>query len=237
MADILESSRGQMPAWVQQHLPDNALELKEMIIAWLREHALEAQHLGQATGRTLAHLVIGMIIGAMVALYDSTRPRVYRPLGTALHQRAVNLHDSFRQVVFAQVRISAINTVFTATYLFVILPAFGVRLPLLKTMTAITFFAGLLPVIGNLISNSVLVVVGLSHSLPIALASLAFLVLIHKLEYFLNARIIGSHINARAWELLVAMLVMESMFGLPGVIAAPVFYAYIKRELGDRGLV
>jgi predicted PurR-regulated permease PerM len=237
MADILESSREQMPDWVQQHLPDNALALKELITAWLREHALEAKNLGEATGRTLAHLLIGMIIGAMVALYDSTRPRVYRPLGAALHQRAVNLHDSFRQVVFAQVRISAINTVFTATYLFVILPLCGVRLPLSKTMTAITFFAGLLPVIGNLISNSVLVVVGLSHSLQIALVSLAFLVVIHKLEYFLNARIIGSHINARAWELLVAMLVMESVFGLPGVVAAPVFYAYIKRELGERGLV
>ena len=237
MADILESSREQMPDWVQQHLPGNALALKEMTTAWLREHALQAQHFGEATGRTLAHLLIGMIIGAMVALYDSTTRRFYRPLGAALHQRAVSLHDSFRQVVFAQVRISAINTAVTALYLFVILPLSGVHLPLSKTMTAITFFAGLLPVVGNLISNSVLVVVGLSHSLQIAAASLAFLVLIHKLEYFLNARIIGSHINARAWELLVAMLVMETMFGLPGVIAAPVFYAYIKRELGERGLV
>ena len=86
---------------------------------------------------------------------------------------------------------------------------------------AVTFFAGLLPVIGNLISNSILVVVALSHSLHTALASLVFLVVIHKLEYFLNARIIGSHIHARAWELLAAMLVMESVFGLPGVVAAP----------------
>ena len=237
MADILESSREQLPLWVQQHLPENADTLREIITHWLREHALEAKTIGQETGRTLIHLLIGMIIGAMVALYDTTVPRVYRPLGGALHQRAVNLHESFRQVVFAQVRISAINTAFTAVYLFIILPLSGLRLPLSKTMTAITFFAGLLPVIGNLISNSVLVVVGLSHSLQIALVSLAFMVVIHKLEYFLNAKIIGSQINARAWELLVAMLVMESMFGLQGVIAAPVFYAYIKRELGERGLV
>jgi predicted PurR-regulated permease PerM len=60
---------------------------------------------------------------------------------------------------------------------------------------------------------------------------------IHKLEYFLNAKIIGSHINARAWELLAAMLVMESVFGMPGIIAAPVLYAYVKKELADRGLV
>ncbi|MGZ3159939.1 MAG: hypothetical protein ACXU7H_12705, partial [Burkholderiaceae bacterium] len=92
-------------------------------------------------------------------------------------------------------------------------------------------------VVGNLISNTVLVIVALSHSLNTAVASLIFMIVIHKLEYFLNAKIIGAHINARAWELLIAMLVMESVFGLPGVVAAPVFYAYLKKELMDRGLV
>ena len=38
----------------------------------------------------------------------------------------------------------------------------------------------------------------------------------------------------RAWELLLAMLVMEAAFGLPGLVAAPVFYAYVKRELVDQ---
>jgi predicted PurR-regulated permease PerM len=37
--------------------------------------------------------------------------------------------------------------------------------------------------------------------------------------------------------LLAAMLTMESLFGIPGVIAAPVFYAYVKQELRDRELV
>ncbi|HTH39701.1 MAG TPA: hypothetical protein VL968_02850, partial [Rhodocyclaceae bacterium] len=69
------------------------------------------------------------------------------------------------------------------------------------------------------------------------LGSLLFLVLIHKLEYFLNARIVGGQINARAWELLLAMVLMEAAFGLPGVVAAPVYYAYLKDELKARGLV
>jgi len=63
------------------------------------------------------------------------------------------------------------------------------------------------------------------------------MVVIHKLEYFLNARIIGAHVNARAWELLTAILVMETLFGLYGVVAAPVFYAYVKKELRDRDWV
>lgn len=237
MADIVEESRDQMPQWLKDYVPANAEAIREMLIMWLRTHAVQAQSIGQEAGRTIAHLLIGMAIGAMSALYDATTRPDYKPLAAALHARVINLHDAFRRIVFAQVRIAAINAVFTGIYLMIVLPLAGIHLPLTKSMIAITFVAGLLPVIGNLISNTVIVIVGLSHSLAIAAASLLFLVVIHKLEYFLNAKIIGTHINAKAWELLGAMLAMEAMFGLPGVVAAPVFYAYIKKELTDRELV
>lgn len=237
MADILEASRSQIPAWLAAYIPVDAEALREVVVNWLHQHAIEARTMGGMAGRIFAHILIGMIIGAMAALYDTTSTPAYRPLAGALHARIVILHDAFRNVVFAQVRIAAINAVLTGIYLIVILPLAGIELPLRKTMIAVTFIIGLLPVIGNLVSNTMLVVIGLSHSLYIAMASLLFLIGIHKLEYFLNARIIGAHINAKTWELLAAMLVMESMFGIPGVIAAPVFYAYIKRELSDRGLV
>jgi predicted PurR-regulated permease PerM len=237
LADIIEASRNQIPEWLRAHLPGDADSLREMLSAWLREHAIEAKALGEETGRTIAHILIGMIVGAMIAMHDSTRVPVYKSLAAALHTRMTNINDAFQKIVFAQVRIAAINAVLVAIYLVVILPLSGIHLPLMKSMIAITFFAGLIPVVGNLISNTVLVIVALSHSLHTAIASLIYMIVIHKLEYFLNAKIIGSHINARAWELLIAMLVMESVFGLSGVIAAPVFYAYLKRELMDRELV
>jgi predicted PurR-regulated permease PerM len=237
MADIIEASREQIPPWLRENLPQNAEALREVFTVWLREHAAQAKTLGQEAGRTIVHLLIGMIIGAMAALYNTNSVARYRPLAAALHARVINLEYAFRRIVFAQVRIAGINAVLTGIYLMVVLPLAGVHLPLTKSMIVITFFAGLLPVVGNLISNTVLVVVGLSHSLYIALASLLFLMLIHKLEYFLNAKIIGAHINAHVWELLTAMLLMETLFGIPGVIAAPVLYAYVKKELSDHGLV
>jgi predicted PurR-regulated permease PerM len=97
--------------------------------------------------------------------------------------------------------------------------------------------AGLIPVFGNLISNVVIVVVSLSVSPFVALGSLIYLVLIHKLEYFLNARLVGTQIEARAWELLLAMLVMEAAFGIPGLIAAPIYFAYLKDELSAAGWI
>jgi predicted PurR-regulated permease PerM len=237
MADLIELSRNQIPEWIAGYLPESAEALQQTLTAWMREHAGQAKHIGEQTGRTVAHIIIGMVIGAMAALYDTTRIHHFKPLAAAMHKRVVNLHQAFRQIVFAQVQIAAINAVFTGVFLLLILPMAGIQLPFVKTMILVTFVAGLLPVIGNLISNTVIVVISLSHSLSTAGLALLFLVTIHKLEYFLNAKIVGTKINARAWELLSAMLVMEALFGIAGVIAAPVFYAYIKSELSHAELV
>jgi len=237
MADLIELSRNQIPEWIAGYLPESAEALQQTLTAWMREHAGQAKHIGEQTGRTVAHVMIGMVIGAMAALYDTTRIHHFKPLAAAMHKRVVNLHQAFRQIVFAQVQIAAINAVFTGVFLLLILPMAGIQLPFVKTMILVTFVAGLLPVIGNLISNTVIVVISLSHSLSTAGLALLFLVTIHKLEYFLNAKIVGTKINARAWELLSAMLVMEALFGIAGVIAAPVFYAYIKSELSQAELV
>jgi len=179
-----------------------------------------------------------MVIGAIICFREEAYAEGERSLLLSEGGKRVRtLAHAFRSVVFAQVKISAVNTVLTAIYLVVVLPLLGVHLPFTKAMIAVTFFAGLLPVVGNLISNSVVVVVSLSVSFAVALGSLAFLVVVHKLEYFLNARIVGGEIRASAWEILCAMLVLEAAFGLPGLIAAPVFYAYLKAELGQLGLI
>jgi predicted PurR-regulated permease PerM len=178
-----------------------------------------------------------MVIGAMVSLREVLGQDPVGPFARALAERMFRLGDAFRRIVFAQVRISALNTVFSAIYLALVLPMFGVSLPLTKTMILVTFLAGMLPVIGNLISNTVIVVVSFAHSPIVALSSLIYLVVIHKLEYFLNARIVGAMIRAKAWELLSAMLVMESAFGLAGLVIAPICYAWLKDELNQRGLI
>lgn len=237
MADIVDTSKEHLPLWLADELPDNADELRNDVVEWLRAHAGDLQTVGAELGRTFVHALIGMIIGAMVSLHE-VRPSANRaPLARALTERADRLGNAFRSIVFAQVRISALNTALTAAYLIVVLPLLGVRLPLTKTLIILTFLVGLLPVVGNLISNSVIVIVSLSYSLGVAIGSLVFLVVIHKLEYFLNARIVGNEIKARAWELLLVMLTMEAAFGIAGLIAAPIYYAYLKDELSSRGLI
>lgn len=234
---IIDEAREQVPVWVVQQWPSSADDVKRLLGDWMSRHAGTLQLAGMETVRVTAQLLIGMALGALIALNAARGERNTRPLADALAQRCENLSSAFHDIVFAQVKISALNTVFTGLFILVVLPLLGIHLPLAKTLVALTFILGLLPIVGNLLSNTIITVVALSVSVWVAVAALAFLIAIHKLEYFLNARIVGTHIHARAWELLLAMLIMEAAFGLPGVVAAPIYYAFLKRELGAAGLI
>jgi predicted PurR-regulated permease PerM len=239
MAQVLDETR----LWLEERggpsfVPDtvqDADQLKQAAAAWLREHAVELRRTGGELGRAIVHIAVGIAVGVLIFFH----PRSYTPgpLARALAERGRRLADAFEAIVFAQVKISALNTVLTGLYLLLLLPILGVHLPFAGTLVAITFLTGLLPVVGNLISNTVIVVISLGVSAWVALGSLAFLVVIHKLEYFTNARIVGRQIQAAAWEMLIALLAFEAVFGVPGLVLAPIVYAWVKKELTDRGLV
>ena len=94
----------------------------------------------------------------------------------------------------------------------------------------LTFLFGLLPIIGNIMSNTLIVGVGFTVSPRTALLALIFLVVIHKLEYFLNSKIIGDRIKNPMWLTLVGLVLGEKLMGIPGMILAPVVLHYIKVE-------
>jgi predicted PurR-regulated permease PerM len=86
----------------------------------------------------------------------------------------------------AQITISLINTALTAIFLM------AVHMPHAPLLIAVTFLCGLVPIVGNLLSNTIIVFVALTMSLKLAISALIFLVVIHKLEYLLNSKIIGT---------------------------------------------
>ncbi|WP_114195628.1 AI-2E family transporter [Edaphovirga cremea] len=237
VAILLEDAQSRVSPFMSHYLPSNIEELQREFLQWLREHIVVLQNVGKNAAHAFVTMLIGMVLGAIVSLqvYDRSKPQP--PLKSELFMRVRLLAGAFRNIVFAQFKISLINTILSAGFLFGVLPMFGIHLPFAKTLVIFTFVCGLLPVIGNLISNTVIFIVGLSLSLWVAILVLGYLVIIHKIEYFLNARIVGTRINAKSWEILLAMLVFESAFGLPGVIAAPIYYAYLKSELQHASLI
>ncbi|MDX2027127.1 MAG: hypothetical protein SFW62_00655 [Alphaproteobacteria bacterium] len=153
MADVTDTARTHLPTGFQDYLPFNITEWQEAASDWLRGNARQVSILGRDVGLFLTHLVVGMIIGGLIALTAGGRVK-RRPLAQALNSRALHLDRAFLRIVFSQIRISALNTFLTGIFLIIVMPAIGSPLPLIKTLITVTFLAGLLPIIGNLISNT-----------------------------------------------------------------------------------
>ena len=236
MADAVISSTSALPEWTHQYLPENIEDWQATASNWLLENARFFSEVGRESVVFIVRLLIGMIIGGMVALHPA-EPSRRAPLAHALSERVQLLGLAFRRIVFSQVRISALNTTLTGLFLVLVMPALGFDLPLVKTMIAVTFIVGLMPIIGNIISNTVIFLISLSVAPAAAIVALIYLIVIHKLEYFFNANIIGTQIRARAWEILLALMVMDAAFGIAGLVAAPIYYAYLKDELMAKRLI
>jgi predicted PurR-regulated permease PerM len=241
MAVALEKVRSKLGDWgFSAFLPaslEDAESLQKALSNWFREHAVELRTAGGAAGRFALHSLMGIVISLLIFFRHGAGEAEPRPFAAALLERAARLATAFEMVVLAQIEISAVNTVLTGIYLFGVLPLLSSGLPFSGTVLAVTFVAGLIPVVGNLVSNSIIVILSLSLSPWTGLLSLGFLLVIHKLEYLMNAKIVGARIGAAAWETLLAIIVFEVAFDIPGVVMAPVIYAYLKKELTDHRLV
>lgn len=224
--DSLDTLREALPEGLAQSIPENLLELRTQIFAWLRDHAAS---LGGLTGK-LAHGVVqglfAILVGAMAAA-ATWSPGLLLSEGRFMGRLLLVLE----RVVLAQGRIALFNTSMTALYLFVILPAFGFVLPFRGLLCLFTLVTGVLPVLGNLMANTLVMLISLALSPWLAVASLVFLILIHKTEYFINARTVGARVQVAAWEILAAMLTGEALFGVQGLVAAPLLYPFFKREI------
>lgn len=237
LGESIDGIKKDIPPTILAYIPENVLSLKGSISDLAKEHIRELSIAGKEGLHTLAHILIAVVAALLLTLHQFSLLSQAKPFAREMRNRIQLFGKAFENIVFAQIRISAINTVLTGIFLLGVLPAFGVHLPFSNTLVILTFFTGLLPVIGNLISNAVITVISIGVSFKVAIAALLFLVVIHKLEYFINAKIVGGKIQASAWEILLAFLVMEACFGVNGLLMAPIVYAYIKSELLQEKLI
>ena len=227
--------RLKLPTDMAAYLPERAAEVQRIIAGYLRARAGALAITGRAWLGGLLFAYVGLIVGSLAAVARS--PVVRKPLADELFKRITVFGDTFGQIVAAQFWIATFNTFLTAVFLLFVLPMWDLRLPYTPALITLTFIAGLVPIVGNLLCNAVITLVGLSVSPTTALACLGFLVLIHKAEYVINAKVVGSRTHMSVGELLAVMFVAEAVYGPAGLVAAPLFYAYLKKELQLAGLV
>jgi predicted PurR-regulated permease PerM len=211
--------------------------LKDVALDTVRSQAnylASIARLARGATTQLLFLIVGIVVAISLFLRPQFeldgdegrggRDNLYVVCCGEIAARFRTLYLSFVAVMGAQVIISAINTILTAVFVAV------VGLPYAVVVIGATFLCGLLPVVGNLISNTIVVGIGFTLSPRLALTALVFLVVIHKLEYFLNSKIVGWRIRNPFWLTLLALVVGERLIGLPGMILAPVLLSYIRDE-------
>ena len=241
LPDVADTSIPSASAWAQRRqieLPFTDFEsLRAVVIDTLQQEAHYLRNVAHFAGSTTAALVfsiIGIVAAGSLFFKAGLDPhRATHPVKNNLYSiccdevstRFRDFYRSFATVMGAQITISLINTALTG--LFVV----AVRMPHAPLLMAITFLCGLVPIVGNLVSNAIIVFVALTVSLKLAIAALVFLVVIHKLEYFLNSKIIGDRIRNPAWLTLIALIIGERLMGIPGLILAPVVLNYLRVEM------
>lgn len=233
-ATVLEL-RQKLPPDIAAQLPAGTADVQRTIASYLATQAGSLAMAGRAWLAGLLYAYVGLLIGALAAVRSMGASR--GPLTQQLVLRIGRMGEAFRQIVAAQFWIASFNTLLTALFLLLLLPLWDLRLPYTPALITLTFLAGLVPIVGNLLCNAVITLVGLSVSPIAAVACLAFLILIHKAEYVINAKVVGRRTHIGVWELLAVMFVAEAVFGPAGLVAAPLFYAYLKKELKAAGLV
>lgn len=207
---------------------DSLSDLRQVAVDAVRENV---RHISRASGvltRGFFHLAMAIAVAVLCFLSDALEP----PPGTVwsgLRERVLALAGrfmrSFELVAGAQVVISAVNTVCTAIFLV------GMGFPHTPFLIPATFFLGMLPLVGNLLSNTMIVCAGMTVSPRLGLIALGFLVLIHKAEYFLNSRIVGSSLRTPMWQTLLGIFVGELVLGVPGILLAPAALHFVREEL------
>jgi len=238
---VADTSIPSASAWAQKRqidLPFTDFEsLRQVIIDALGQEAnylRNVANFARSTTAVLAFSVLAIVAAGSLFIKTGLDPyrgthrvknNLYSICCDEVSTRFRDFYRSFATVMGAQIMISFINTILTAIFLF------AVRLPHAPLLVAVTFLCGLVPIVGNLASNTIIVFVALTVSLKLAIGALVFLVAIHKLEYLLNSKIIGDRIRNPVWLTLIALIIGERLMGIPGLILAPVVLNYLRVEM------
>jgi len=211
-----------------------ALKLKAL--EWGRDHIDATFDLAKRAGANVVLLMFAFIITFLIThdrlrLGGSETPcapqeNLWHYLANFLEQKIAAFYGYFRQVMAAQVIISLINAILTLGLLLVL------GIPHKIALTVMVFVFGLLPIVGNLISNTLICISALLWAgLLQLIAALVFLVVIHKLEYFLNGKIIGNRVKLPMYITLLALIIGESLFHISGMILSIPVILFVRAEL------
>ncbi len=217
---------------MQASLPDHFTELREnplvarmedqfggtdKLVDGAKHYAGSALSAASAIGHFFVHVLIGFIL-ALVYTLEEEELRAFwsrvdaRSLGGTLARWLGHVADATIVTVQLQLIVAVFNTVTTLPVLLLL----GV--PNVGALMLLIFVSALVPVIGNVVSGTILSLLAYQQQgwLGVGLfVGLTFV--LHKIEsYYLSPRLTARHVKIPGFLLIVSLIACEQLFGFKG---------------------
>ncbi len=198
---------------VREHLPG-----AERVVESASHYASDALHVLAAVGHLVLHALIGLIL-ALVFLLEEHELVAWRKtvdprslLGT-LVRWSTHVADAVSVTVQLQMVVAACNTALTLPLLF------WIGVPHKIALMLLIFVSALVPVVGNLVSGTVLTLLAYQHQGWVGVGVfVALTFVLHKLEaYYLNPRLTSRHVHLPGFLLVMSLLAWEHLVGFAGL--------------------
>ncbi|MRH90707.1 AI-2E family transporter [Nocardia sp. SYP-A9097] len=175
-------------------------------------------------GRLVFSIVSETVIVAVLTCYfmadfPQVRAYFYRLFPRSRRPRAILIGDEIFVKVGGYILGNLVISLITAVLTFVWLSIFEVPYPLL--LAVLVAILDLLPVVGSSVAGIIVALVALTVSLPIAVATVSFFIVLRLVEdYLLVPRIIGRTVQVPAIVTVVSVLLGGALLGIVGALLA-----------------
>ncbi|AKU99720.1 hypothetical protein AKJ09_06384 [Labilithrix luteola] len=198
----------------------------ESIIDGVKHYAGDAISAASAIGHFFVYVLIGFIL-ALVFLLEHEELCTFwnkvdpRSLAGTLGRWLGHVSDATIVTVQLQLIVAVFNTVTTLPVLLLL------RVPHVGALMLLIFVSALVPVIGNIVSGTVLSLLAYQVKGWLGVGIFVGLTFIlHKIEsYYLSPRLTARHVKIPGFLLIVSLLACEHVFGFKGLfLSFPILF-------------
>lgn len=196
------------------------------VVEGAKHYAGSALGYASAIGHIVVYATIGLILAVVFLLEHDHLKEFHRKIDArSLHGTIIrwlgHLADAVVVTVQLQFIVAACNTVMTLPVLLLL----GIHH--VAPLMVLIFVSGLVPVIGNIVSGTVLSLLAFQAKGWFGVGIFtALTVILHKIEsYYLNPRLTARHVHLPGFILILSLIAWEHLLGFIGLFASfPVLF-------------
>ncbi len=190
----------------------------------------------------LLKVIIGIILGVVVHMSHIDQQNTSNAWGSIVHtinSQCKVIYTSFRDIMSIQILISLMNTtIIAAMALGLTYVIYGQVLPYWYVIIPLTAILSLIPVVGNIMINIILILATVQVSPTYVLVGLGLFLAIHKLELIVVGNKMNEKVNVPFIIVLFSMILGELLFhSMSGMMLGLIIMISLSKLLREINVV